>query len=234
MIKQKRYYKVGETVFIKEDRGFGIIKGLNVNPKDGVYKAIVEVTRINEGNAEHTTTKELNLWEIDKDKRQTAKTAKASRTYANKFVKRDILQIPVKYFDNSLPEIRDIEIGDWIDLYSRIDVEIGTLDSAKIPLNVAMELAEGFEAHLLPRSSTFDKWGIILANSEGIIDNSYSGDDDEWAFNAVALRKTSIKKGDKIAQFRIVEKMSKAEFPKVDRLGNPNRGGFGTTGSTVI
>jgi dUTP pyrophosphatase len=93
-----------------------------------------------------------------------------------------------------------------------------------------MELPEGYEAHILPRSSTFKKFGIILSNSEGIIDNSFRGDNDIWGFPAIALRPTTIYRGDRICQFRIVKKQPQVEFEEVESLGNDNRGGFGSTG----
>ena len=103
-----------------------------------------------------------------------------------------------------------------------------------------MELPEGFRASLLPRSSTFKKWGIIVTNSVGMIDHSYCGDTDEWKLAVFCLKArdfvngrncTIIHKGDKIAQFEIVPIMPKVELQEVDHLGNEDRGGFGTTGS---
>ena len=109
-----------------------------------------------------------------------------------------------------------------------------------IPLGVAMQLPEGYEAHVVPRSSTFKTWGIIQTNHIGIIDNSYCGDNDQWFYPAYCLEPknfidnqygTLIRKGDKIAQFRIIEVQPKLEFEKVELLGNKDRGGFGSTGS---
>lgn len=120
------------------------------------------------------------------------------------------------------------------------DVEF---DSCMIPLGVAMELPKGYEAVTLPRSSTFKTYGIIMSNSEGVIDSSYCGDTDEWKFPAIAMRHTAINVGDRICQFRIQlsqkatvwQKIkwlfsSKIEFVEVGHLGNADRGGFGTTG----
>ena len=95
-----------------------------------------------------------------------------------------------------------------------------------------MKLPEGYEAHVLPRSSTFKKWGILLVNGMGIIDNSYCGDNDIWGFPALAMRKTTIYAGDRICQFRIVKKQPDIEFVSVDKLGEKDRGGFGSTGTT--
>lgn len=150
------------------------------------------------------------------------------------------MEIKVKYFEGAKP-IDAIDRGDWIDLRSNETVTLKQGEFRIIRLGVAMELPEGYEAHVLPRSSTFKKWGIILANSMGIIDNSYCGDEDEWCFPAIALRDTTIHAGDRICQFRLMPTMSnmyqanRYESPvklvSVGSLGNKNRGGFGSTGA---
>lgn len=94
-----------------------------------------------------------------------------------------------------------------------------------------MQLPEGYEAHVVPRSSTFNTWGIIQANSIGIIDESYCGDDDIWKFPALAVRDTEIHENDRICQFRITTKMKDVEIVEVSHLNNNNRNGFGSTGS---
>ena len=99
-----------------------------------------------------------------------------------------------------------------------------------ISLGVSMKLPEGYEAHLVPRSSTFKKWGVLQVNSMGVIDNSYCGDNDVWGFPALAIRDTVIRKGDRICQFRIQKVMEPVEFVEVERLDAPDRGGFGSTG----
>ena len=99
-----------------------------------------------------------------------------------------------------------------------------------ISLGVSMELPKGYEAHVVPRSSTFKNFGVILANSFGVIDESYCGDNDIWHFPAIALRDTTIHKGDRICQFRIVKKMPEVYFQEVETLGNPDRKGIGSTG----
>lgn len=140
-------------------------------------------------------------------------------------------EIKIKYFDPSLKKIEKIEKGDWIDLYSAETIELNRGEQALIPLGVAMQLPQGYEAHLAPRSSTFKKWGILVANSFGVIDESYCGDNDEWKLSAYATRHTIINKGDKICQFRIFEKQPEIVFIEVDKLNNEDRGGFGSTGS---
>ena len=129
-----------------------------------------------------------------------------------------------------MPKIEAIEQGDWIDLRSAEDVHMSAGEFKIISLGVSMKLPDGYEAHVVPRSSTFKKWGILLANSVGIIDNSYCGDDDIWGFPAIAFRDTDIHKGDRICQFRIFEKMAKPTFEEYDMLFGKNRGGFGSTG----
>ena len=141
-------------------------------------------------------------------------------------------KIKIKYVDPTMPKLEyiDGEKSDWIDLRSAETVTMEPGDFRIISLGVAMELPEGYEAHILPRSSTFKKFGIIQANSLGIIDHSYCGDKDIWGFPAIALRPTTIYRGDRICQFRIVKKQPQVEFEEVESLGNDNRGGFGSTG----
>ncbi len=137
--------------------------------------------------------------------------------------------IYIKYFEDIEP-VEKISVGDWIDLRAAERVEMKKGDYALIRLGVGMILPDGYEAHVLPRSSTPSKFGIMLANSMGVIDNSYSGDNDEWKFPAVAIRDTVIEKGDRIAQFRLMENQPKIEFVTVDRLNENSRGGIGSTG----
>lgn len=155
-------------------------------------------------------------------------------------IKEKNLEIKIKYFADDLPRLEYNPKGDMIDVYAAKDITINEMDEAKIPLGIAMELPDGFRANLLPRSSTFKKWGIIVTNSMGVIDNSYCGDNDEWSLPVFCLKGrdfingkkcTVIHKGDKIAQFEIVPIMPKVEFNVVDHLENEDRGGFGSTGS---
>ena len=141
------------------------------------------------------------------------------------------MQIKIKYLDETQTRISKIEKGDWIDLRAAEDVVMGKEEFKLIPLGVAMELPEDYEAHVVPRGSTFKHFGIIETNSMGVIDESYKGDNDFWFFPAYALRDTEIKKGQRICQFRIVEKMSEVELIEVDHLGNDDRGGHGSTGT---
>lgn len=99
-----------------------------------------------------------------------------------------------------------------------------------LSLGVAMALPEGTMAMIFSRSSTPGKHGVMIANSVGIIDESYCGDDDIWRFPAYAIRDTEIKKGTRVAQFMIVPKPEKPVFETVDHLAGANRGGIGSTG----
>ncbi len=139
-------------------------------------------------------------------------------------------RVKVKYFVQGLEPIKKISVGDWIDLRAGETVELKQGDSYIIRLGVGMILPAGYEALVLPRSSTPDKFGIVVANSMGVIDNSYSGDEDEWKFPALAIRDTVIKKGDRIAQFRIIENQPTLFFDTVDNLRPNSRGGIGSTG----
>ena len=122
------------------------------------------------------------------------------------------------------------EKSDWIDLKAARDYELKQFEYALIDLGFALQLPDRYEAHIVPRSSTFKNFGVLQTNSMGIIDNSYCGDEDYWRLPVIAMRDTVIKKGDRICQFRIMEKMSNIEVEIVKTLGNENRGGFGSTG----
>ena len=139
------------------------------------------------------------------------------------------MEIKIKYFSD-VERIEKIENGDWIDLRSAEDVSMKAGEFRLIKLGVGMIFPHDFEAHVVPRSSTFKNWGIIQANSMGVIDNSYSGENDQWHFPAIAMRDTEIKKNDRICQFRIVRRMGDVDIVKVDHLNEISRGGIGSTG----
>ena len=138
--------------------------------------------------------------------------------------------IKIKYFAHDIEKVKVTENGDWIDLRSAIDIKLEKGEFRLIPLGVGMKLPVGYEAHMVPRSSTYKNFGIIQSNHCGIIDNSYCGDNDEWKYPAIALRDTEILKGDRICQFRIVKKQPNITFEEVEHLENNDRGGFGSTG----
>ena len=139
--------------------------------------------------------------------------------------------IRIKYFTDKIEKLDYIDgKSDWIDLRASEDVELKAGEFKLIPLGVAMKIPAGYEAHLVPRSSTFKTWGVIQTNSIGIIDNSYCGDDDMWRMPVYATRDTVIHVNDRIAQFRIMENQPKIVFDEVAHLNKESRGGFGSTG----
>lgn len=139
------------------------------------------------------------------------------------------MEIKIKYFNDS-EEINKISIGDWIDLKSNKDIVYEAGEFVLVPLGVGMILPEGYEANIVPRSSTFKHYGVIQTNSFGVIDESYCGDTDQWFLPVYSLRSGVIQKGDRVCQFRINKKMEKVEFTTVEVLSDTNRGGHGSTG----
>lgn len=150
-------------------------------------------------------------------------------TRENAWMQLGFAPIKIKYFADIEPFTK-INQGDWIDLRAAENVHMDKGEYRLIRLGVGMILPEGYEAHVLPRSSTPQQFGIILANSMGVIDNSYSGDEDEWHFPALAIRETEIKKGDRICQFRIMKNQPPVQFEVVEHLNSKSRGGLGSTG----
>ena len=142
-----------------------------------------------------------------------------------------MVNIKIKYFDKDIEKLKYIDgKSDWIDLRASEDVEFKKGEFKLIPLGVAMELPNGYEAHVVPRSSTFKNSGLIMTNSEGIIDNTYCGDNDMWKFPAIAIRDTVVHKNDRICQFRIMRNQPEIIFKEVEHLEGVDRGGFGSTG----
>lgn len=156
----------------------------------------------------------------------------------------DKVKIRIRYLDGA-KKLEKITKGDWIDCFVYEDIFIPEGSYGMVNLGFAMELPEGYEAHLAPRSSTFKTWGVIQTNSFGVIDNSYAGNEDIWKYPVYCLKGKDIervnetygkkgtwfRKGDKICQFRIIENQPTIEFEEVDDLGNETRGSFGSTGS---
>lgn len=140
-------------------------------------------------------------------------------------------KIKIKYHNDNIIPIQAISVGDWIDLRAAETVRLTHGEFKLISLGISIELPKGYEAHIVPRSSTYKNWGILQANHMGVIDNSYSGDNDIWRFPAIATKDTTIFENERICQFRIVRKQPKIRFVKVDHLRNRDRGGFGSTGS---
>ena len=137
--------------------------------------------------------------------------------------------IKIKYL-RGVQKIERFNVGDWIDLRAAEEVHLKAGEYKLIPLGVVMELPQGYEALVAPRSSTFKKCGIVMTNSIGIIDESYKGDGDEWHFPAYAVRDTVIHKNERICQFRIMAHQPLIHLKEVETTGNEDRGGFGSTG----
>lgn len=140
-------------------------------------------------------------------------------------------KIRIRYLSDKIGKLDYIDgKSDWIDLRAAEEVELKKGEFRLIPLGVAMELPKGYEAHVVPRSSTYKNFGIIQTNHMGVIDETYCGDSDQWFFPAYALRDTQVHAGDRICQFRIMEHQPRIQFEEVESLGNQDRGGHGSTG----
>ena len=139
--------------------------------------------------------------------------------------------IKIKYFTDKIEKLTYIDgKSDWIDLRAAEDVCLKAGEFKLIPLGVAMELPRGYEAHVVPRSSTFKNFGIIQTNHQGVIDCSYCGDNDQWFMPVYAVRDTQIHVNDRICQFRIMENQPRIAFDEVEHLDHVDRGGHGSTG----
>lgn len=139
--------------------------------------------------------------------------------------------IKIKYFTDKIDKLSYIDgKSDWIDLRAAQDIDLAKGEFKLIPLGVGMKLPEGYEAHIVPRSSTFKNFGIIQTNHQGVVDGSYCGDNDQWHMPAYAVRDTHISCNDRICQFRIMKNQPKIIFEETDTLGDTDRGGFGSTG----
>lgn len=140
-------------------------------------------------------------------------------------------KIKIKYISDKIEKLKYIDgKSDWIDLRVAERVTLKKGEFKLISLGVAMELPSGYEAHIVPRSSTFKNFGVIQTNHCGIIDESYCSNEDIWMFPALAMRDTEININDRICQFRIIKHQPTIEFEEVNDLDNEARGGFGSTG----
>ena len=141
-------------------------------------------------------------------------------------------KIRVKYLSDKIEKLCYVDgKSDWIDLRSAEDIEMKAGEFRLIPLGVAIALPKGYEAHIVPRSSTYKNFGIIQTNHMGIVDETYAGPNDWWYMPAYALRDTEIQVNDRICQFRIMEHQPKVQFEECGRLSAPDRGGIGSTGT---
>ena len=141
------------------------------------------------------------------------------------------MNIKIKYHSNEIEKLTYIDgKSDWIDLRSAEDVELKSGEFKLISLGISMQLPKGYEAHIVPRSSTYKNFGIIQTNHMGVVDETYCGNNDVWMMPVLAMRDTVIHKNDRICQFRIIEHQPVIEFEEVESLGNIDRGGIGSTG----
>lgn len=139
--------------------------------------------------------------------------------------------IRIKYFTDQIEKLTYIAgKSDWIDLRAAQEMTLKAGEFKLIPLGIAMELPMGYEAHVIPRSSTYKNFGILQTNSMGLIDESYCGDNDQWYFPALAMRDTVIHVNDRICQFRIMKHQPEIHFEETEELTGKDRGGFGSTG----
>ena len=142
-----------------------------------------------------------------------------------------MVELKIRYISKEIEKLRYIDgVSDWIDLRSAENVSLKAGESRLIRLGIAVELPEGYEAHIVPRSSTYKNFGILQTNHFGVVDHSYCGDEDEWKYPVLAMRDTEIHVNDRICQFRIMKNQPKLVFTEVEHLTGASRGGFGTTG----
>ena len=140
-------------------------------------------------------------------------------------------KLKIVYHTDKIEKLRFIGgKSDWIDLRAAERVEMKKGDWKLIKLGISVELPEGYEAHVVPRSSTFRTWGLLQTNSCGVIDHSYCATEDEWMVPMLATRDTVVEVNDRICQFRIMKNQPEIEFIEVSELTNQSRGGFGSTG----
>lgn len=140
-------------------------------------------------------------------------------------------ELKVKYFTDKIDELCYVAgKSDWIDLHAAEEVTLKAGEFRLIPLGVAIALPEGYEAHVVPRSSTFKNYGLLQANSMGVVDYTYRGDNDQWFLPVYATRDVTVEQNARICQFRIMQNQPPLRFTRVERLEGPDRGGFGSTG----
>lgn len=139
------------------------------------------------------------------------------------------MEIKIKYLADIEPIVIN-DKGNWIDLRCAEDIDLEKGEFKLVPLGIAMQLPEGYEAIIAPRSSTYKNFKVVQANGIGVVDESYCGDNDQWYMPVIAMEKTHISKNDRICQFRIVEHQPNIPITKVEMLGSEDRGGIGSTG----
>lgn len=170
----------------------------------------------------------LDGWSYGSTPEQNVTAAKLNEIIdaVNALIPPEKLTIRINTHGNPVPECH----GEWIDLRTAEDVYLQPLEYKRISLGVSMEMPAGYYALIVPRSSACEKYGVIMGNSMAVIENEYNGDDNVWGFSAVAIRETHIPKGTRICQFQLFKQAAPVEFDVVESLGNPGRGGWGSTG----
>lgn len=139
--------------------------------------------------------------------------------------------IKIKYHSDQIEKLDYIAgKSDWIDLRSAEDVTLEAGEFHLINLGVSVQLPEGYEMIIAPRSSTYKNFGLIQTNSIGVVDESYCGDNDILRMPVKAERHTEIHVNDRVCQFRIMKHQPTIVFEEVEHLEGQDRGGFGTTG----
>lgn len=212
---------------VRDRLGNYVHEGDNILYISGDYRSARKLTF---GRVEKVSDKTISV-EGDNKRLSSEHFVKLCRDRMEIATENPLPHIKVKYFSADYPELEFINgVSNWIDLRANEDVEYTAGDFKLIRLGVAMKLPEGYEAIVAPRSSTFKNYGIIMTNSLGVIDNAFSGDNDEWRFPMLAMRDGKINKGDRICQFRIQPIMGEVVFNKVEKLDGVDRGGFGTSG----
>lgn len=237
-ISRQDYYKYrralyGNTIFltllVEKDDNYMVI---NVSDSDGnTYSPFYNSDDRHDNAVYEDVVKTYNYF-MDKlvDKKILKhKGEKAMELVEGKVVTEGTQIIKIKYHTD-IEKIIMKDGGDWIDLRAAETVHMKKGDFKLISLGISMQLPDGYEAHIVPRSSTYKNFGIIQTNHQAVIDNSYCGDNDIWKYPAYALRETTINKNDRICQFRIMKKQPPIVFEEVETLGNKDRGGIGSTG----
>lgn len=140
-------------------------------------------------------------------------------------------KIQIQYLNDQIKRLEYIDgKSDWIDLRAAEHVTLKKGEFCMIHLGVAMKLPEGYEAHIVPRSSTYKNYGIIQTNHMGVVDETYCGPNDWWRMPVLAVRDTEIQVNDRICQFRIMKHQPQIVFEEAGQLDGTDRGGFGSTG----
>lgn len=206
-------FKIGSLVFDVNSKRKGKFLAYNRDNKTARVEFIINQDK--ESGQRTTELKNIDLKDL--------------RVYRDKKVRKP-LQIKVKYFDKEIEKLQKFNTGDWIDLRAAETVELKQGEYKLIPLGVGIKLPKGYEVNIVPRSSTFKNFGVLQTNSFGVIDNSYSGNNDQYHFPALAMRDTVINKNDRICQMRVNRIMPDLEIIEVEFLDEVSRGGIGSTG----